>query len=224
MRANWIALFFAALSWIPSNALATQVWTGVTAAGPVEEDGRLLLRLSASARFEQGGDAFARSAVRPGVGWRVNERLDLWVGYTHITMHNNGANDITVGEDRIWQQASYDIGEAFGGKLTAHTRFEQRFRESTNDTGYRVRQRFRYTRPINENFSVVLWDEIFIGFNDTTGGNRAGYQQNRVFAGFGYKLNDSLSLNAGYINNNRTRASTGNTTEHNASFSLRFRL
>ena len=224
MQANWIALVFAALSWIPSNALATQVWTGVTVSGPVEDDSRLLLRFSANARFDRGGDAFIRSGVRPGIGWRVNDGLDLWVGYTHLTMHNSGVDDISVGEDRIWQQASYDIGEAFGGKITAHTRFEQRFREFTNDTGYRARQRFRFVRPVNDKVSFILWDEIFIGFNDTTGGNRAGYQQNRVFAGFGYKLNDSLSLNAGYINNNRTRASTGNTTEHNASFSLRFKL
>ena len=65
------------------------------------------------------------------------------------------------------------------------TRFEQRFVESGNDTGLRLRQFLRAQRelPGCPPLMLVCWDEIFFDLNDTDWGQSSGFGQNRIFAG-----------------------------------------
>ncbi|WP_269513725.1 DUF2490 domain-containing protein [Brevundimonas subvibrioides] len=175
-----------------------QVWTAAFASGPVREGGKVLAWWDSHARFRDEGDHLDTTLLRAGVGWRASPRLDLWAGYAHITQRRPGPDTV---EHRAWQQATYPIADLAGGRLTGRTRLEQRFREGTDDTGWRVRQFVRWSRPVaSSDFSVVLSNETFVTLNRTDWGQSGGYDQNRAFAGVGWQMTPKFRLEAGYMN------------------------
>jgi hypothetical protein len=185
----------------PASAAAhddRQVWTAAFASGPVQEGSRVLAWFDGHARFREEGERLDVTIVRPGIGWRVSPRLDLWAGYAHVTLRRPGPDGE---EHRAWQQATYPIADIAGGRLTGRTRLEQRFREGGDDTGLRLRQFVRWSRPIAaSDVSVVVSNETFIGINDTDWGQADGYDQNRAFVGLGWQVAPKLRLEAGYMN------------------------
>jgi len=157
-----------------------------------------MLWFDGHARFADDIGRLGVSIIRPGFGYRVSDTTTLWLGYARVTAHP-GEN---IDEDRIWQQATFPLGEVFGGKLSGRTRLEQRFRDSDNDTGVRLRQFFRWARPFGDSaYSAVVWDEVFLGLNEAEWGQRDGLDQNRAFVGLAWKPDRRLRLEAGYLHN-----------------------
>lgn len=224
-RALWtLALASAAIAWPgPAAADDTQLWSAVFVNGPAKEDSRLLLWFDGHARFRGGGDELDVSILRPGLGWRVSPKVDVWGGYARVTTHRNGPD---LQEDRLWQQATYQVTEVAGGRLTGRTRLEQRFRETGDDTGWRLRQTLRYARPIeNTPLSLVVNNEAFVGLNDADWGQRSGFDQNRAFVGGAWQATRQLRIEAGYLNQHiNGHGSAPDRTNHNASLSLNVSL
>lgn len=189
----------ALMSAVPAAAQHdNQVWAASFASGPVREGSRVLVWWDAHARFRDEGDHLDTTILRPGVGWRASPRLDLWAGYAHITLRRPGPDGA---EHRTWQQATYPIAEVAGGRLTGRTRLEQRFREGGDETGWRVRQFVRWSRPVaGPDVSLVLSNETFIALNETDWGQRDGYDQNRAFAGLGWQMTRKFRVEGGYMN------------------------
>ncbi len=205
----------------PALANDNQGWTAFSVTGPITEDGRFLVWFDAHARYRDDATDLDTTILRPGVGWKVSDDLSLWGGYARVTSHREGPN---IEEDRIWQQATYKVSEILGGALSGRTRFEQRFRNTGSDTGLRLRQAFRWARPIEgTDWSYVLANETFIGLNDTDWGQESGYGQNRAFAGLAWKAASNVRLEAGYLNNHIDGAG-GDRTNHNLSVALFFSL
>lgn len=189
----------AVLAWLPGvSAAQDQVWSSVNTSGPVSTGSRWLVWFDGHARFREGGDTLDTTILRPGVGYRVNPRLDLWVGYAQVTNRRPGAD---VQEHRVWQQASYPIVRIAGGALTGRTRLEQRFREGGDGTGLRLRQFVRWSRPLGDGpVSAVVANETFIALNDADWGQRGGFDQNRAFLGLAWQATPKARLEAGYLN------------------------
>jgi hypothetical protein len=182
----------------PALAEPDQVWAGVFASGTPVDGSRLLLWFDGHARYREGGDELDVSIVRPGVGWRVDDGVDVYAGYARVTLHRDGGD---LGEDRFWQQALYPLGKFGGATLSGRTRLEQRWRETGDDTGWRLRQFVRLGVPIEGGpFSIVVWDEVFLGLNDADWGQASGYDQNRLFLGAAWRVNDRVRLEGGYLN------------------------
>ena len=217
----WLFGIFSAIQLIASPAAAdsdTQGWSALAISGPAQKDSRFLLWFDGHARFRDDISELGVSIIRPGIGWKVDDDLSLWLGYARVTSHLDGPD---ISENRIWQQATYPITSVFGGKLSGRTRVEQRFRETGDDTGHRVRQFFRWSRPIGESdFSYVVWDELFIPVNDTDWGQRSGFDQNRGFAGIAWKPQSNLRFEAGYLNNYLNGVGAANRINHNVSVAL----
>jgi len=203
-----------------ASAGDTQGWSALAVSGPVQPDSRFLLWFDGHARFRDDSSELGVTIARPGVGWRIADGSALWLGYGRITNHLDGPN---IGENRIWQQATFPLGRLFGGALSNRTRLEQRFREDGSDTGIRLRQFLRWARPLNENFSAVAWNELFIGLNATDWGQRDGFDQNRLFAGGAWHIKDTLRLELGYLNNRLGRPGDDQ-TNHNISLTLFMQL
>lgn len=165
----------------PAHAQDTQLWTGLSVNGPAEEDSRFLLWFDGHARYSDDISRLGVSIIRPGVGYKVNDRLSLWAGYAWVVSRADGRDNIT--DNRFWQQATYKIAGGEWGSLSGRTRLEQRFLNTGSDTGWRVRQMIRYTKPLTDQLSATAWNETFIALNDTNFGARSGYDQNRSFAG-----------------------------------------
>lgn len=48
--------------------------------------------------------------------------------------------------------------------------------------------------------SAIVWDEVFLNFNDTDWGAQSGFDQNRGFLGLGYVVTRRLRIEMGYLN------------------------
>ena len=175
-----------------------QSWTGFFLSGPPDKDSKLLVWFDGHARFREGAGEIDVSIVRPGLGWRVSSTLDVYAGYAHISQYRETGD---IEEHRLWQQAIYPIADFAGGKLTGRTRLEQRFRDTGDDTGWRLRQFLRFGRPIDGTpFGIVVSNEVFIGLNQTDWGQQDGYDQNRLFLGASWQIQSSMRLEGGYLN------------------------
>ena len=165
-------------------------WTAVLAQGDFDQLGwqteRLKWWFDGHYRLFDDANGFGQSIVRPGIGWTLNERSTVWAGYGWIrTSPLAGAE---FDEHRIWQQWTWS--KTFGPWRLAHRpRFEQRLLETGDDVGLRFRQFVRATHnlPSMPRMTLVCWDEIFYNLNNTDWGASSGFDQNRIFAGVGYK-------------------------------------
>ncbi|MEL6369850.1 MAG: DUF2490 domain-containing protein [Pseudomonadota bacterium] len=199
-----------------AHADDTQFWTALFSNGPVTEDSRTLLWFDGHARYSEDVSRLGVSIIRPGIGYKLNDRVSLWAGYAWVESRADGRDNIT--EHRIWQQATYKIAGGQWGSLSGRTRLEQRFLNTGDETGYRLRQFFRYSKPLDARWTATAWNETFIALNDTDFGAEAGYDQNRTFVGLRWKANRLFSLEGGYLLNDLNRAV--DQTNHNASLSI----
>lgn len=148
--------------------------------------------------------------LRTGIGYNLTENNNnLLLGYGYILSQNyfDSTDDkIDVNEHRIYQQfiTRQSISRV---KVQHRYRFEQRWVEDTD-----LRLRFRYFLSLNipiNNASIInktwyasIYNEIFINNKQTL------FDRNRLYAGLGYKLNDTVKFEVGYMNqflNNNNR-------------------
>lgn len=191
-----------------------QAWSALFISGKPAKDGRLLFWFDGHARFNDDASDLGVSILRPGLGWRVNSNLDLWAGYARVVSRTEGAPDVE--ENRTWQQAAYPVATVFSGALAGRTRLEQRFRETGDDTGWRLRQFFRWERRFDGSpFSPVIANELFININDSDWGQRSGFDQNRLFVGAAFRPSNNVRFEGGYLNNIINTAGPGGQTNHN---------
>lgn len=202
----------------PARAQDTQLWTALISNGPVKKDSRLLLWFDGHARYSDDVSRLGVSILRPAIGYKLNNNISLWTGYAYVVSRADGRNNII--DQRIWQQATYSIGQGDWGSLSGRTRLEQRFLNTGDDTGYRLRQFVRYTKPLAPKWKFVAWNEIFIALNDTDFGAEDGLDQNRTFVGANFAVSKRFSLEAGYLLNRLRRPGADGLTNHNISLNF----
>lgn len=139
--------------------------------------------------------------VRPAVGASIHPWLSAWLGYAWVPVFDDPTSERTD-EHRIWQQVILapklpELGLSFQSR----TRFEQRFGENGDDVGFRLRQFVRANWRPDATFpvGVAVWDEVFIGLNDTDWGAPQGFDQNRIFIGPFLQLSSWARLEVGYL-------------------------
>ena len=206
----------------PSLREDFQTWTNITANGSF---GLLDPRLSkfrfwleGQGRFGNDSTTLSQGILRPGLGYSLTDRASVWLGYAFIpTMEPFTRNDLN--ENRIWQQLLWTPQTPFG-PITSRTRFEQRFTRAP-DVSYRFRQMVRYAYPLDfaPGFMLVGWDEIFLNLN-STGTFTAGFDQNRVFVGVGYNIDEHVRTELGYMNQYIYRDTTEDFMTHALSANL----
>lgn len=133
--------------------------------------------------------------LRTGVGYTLSEGNNLLLGYGFIHSQNYvGGTDekANVDEHRIFQQfiTKQKIGKV---GLQHRYRFEQRFVEDD------FKMRFRYFLGLSLPFSATsplyasAYNEIFLNTENKI------FDRNRLYTGLGYKLNDKLKVELGYM-------------------------
>ena len=137
--------------------------------------------------------------LKGGFGYSINKNFTLLAGAGRYATYSNDGNfskPFANEEFRIWQQVTMN-------KYLARLKFEHRYRIEQRwlTSGYRNRFRYRLNAyfPLNnknferKTFYLTAFDEIFLT-------NIAPYfERNRVFGGVGYKFNDKLILQPGYL-------------------------
>lgn len=174
----------------------TQVWSIVNATGALSD--KVVLAVEGQARLSDDASRLGQAIVRPSVGWRLDGSKTASLGYAYSRSTPKGRP--ATEEHRGWQQLVYRLaGDGTGLTLTGRTRLEQRWVEGRDGTGWRVRQQVRVTAPVKDRVRGVAWTESFVGFNQTSWGQRDGLHLWRSFAGVSVPISKTVTLEPGYL-------------------------
>jgi len=175
-----------------------RVWWNVTAQerGATESPWRWYVELQG--RMRDGVDALDQLLARPAIGYDLNARSSVWLGYGYTPAFPSAGGVVT--ENRAWQQYLWN-GPAAGGTLASRSRLEERSIEGNEALAWRFRQQVRVTRAVSSGgrATAIVWDEVFVHLNATRRTGR-GFDQNRVFGGIGLGLDSHARIEIGYMN------------------------
>jgi hypothetical protein len=148
---------------------------------------------------------------RPAVTYFFRDNLRLNVGYTLANHFPARELNTTRVEHRAWQQIWWN--QKYPGLTTLQwLRLEERFNEKVvadeklNGYNYtfRVRYNFSFFLPLKgkemapKTPFAAITNEVFLNFGDKVVYNT--FDQNRLFAGFGYQFSSHLNAQLGYMN------------------------
>ncbi len=162
-------------------------------------------------RRENGLKDWQQSLLRVGVNRKLNDNVTVHIGYGWIETFPYGdfpiASAGTFPEHRLYEQISFKqpIKKwTFTHRFRVEQRWLGRVKPGTDreiETWlflHRFRYQFRTQFAITPKLYAVAADEIFIGAGKNVGVNI--FDQNRVFLSVGYKINKTVSVEAGYFN------------------------
>jgi hypothetical protein len=156
--------------------------------------------IDAQARFFDPGSGAVQMLVRPAIGYRITDNMKGWLGYARFRTRSQAGT--VAHENRYWQQLDWAAGRWNGGDISMRARLEQRSVSTGEDIGVVLRFVTKYERPIGKDgrHSLILGIEPFVHLRDTDWGGESGLVQNRAFIGMGWRLSESISIEAGYMN------------------------
>ena len=154
----------------------------------------------AQARYFDVGSGINQYLVRPAVGYKIRDDLSAWVGYARFRSRNRAGS--VSNENRYWQQISWTAGKWNNGTVSLRARLEQRDLSTGDDLGLVLRTQAKYVRPVGSDGKryLALGIEPFFDLRDTDYGGDSGLGQNRISIGVGWRLSDTLTIEAGYMN------------------------
>jgi hypothetical protein len=206
MKRTFVAITAVAISSAPGALAENQIWIQADLEKSLPREPRAAVGLGTEMRYQPDGQ-LAAFVIRPKLSFEVNERLEVSGGYRYSQAIRTGADQV---EHRLWQQAEYDLFEAWGGEFSARTRLEQRYREGGSGTGWRVRQRIGLDYPLKgTGLTLSLSEEIILGLNTTEWGNDSGLQESRSRAGLEWMM-AGTEWELGYLQRDRD----GETSDH----------
>ena len=177
------------------------VWLIASTADALGDDGtRWRYSVDAQARYFDPGSGAAQYLLRPAVGYELDNGMTLWAGYARFRSRTQ--NGDYFDEDRFWQQVGWKPRPLGDGALSFRARLEERSVSRGDDLGITLRVMARYVQPIGTSgrTDFVFALEPFYDFVDTDWGGSSRLSQNRTFVGIGQRLNPSLRLETGYMN------------------------
>ena len=154
----------------------------------------------AQARYVDLSSGANQWLARPGIGYELQNGVKVWAGYARFRSRNRSGR--VADENRYWQQIDWRAGQWQGGRFSMRARLEQRSVDVGDDLGLVLRFMTKYVRPFAEDGdkSLIISLEPFVDLRDTDWGGESGLGQNRAFVGMGWRVSDSLTMEAGYMN------------------------
>jgi hypothetical protein len=225
MKRTLIALAtLAAVAGMPAPALAAsdaQLWANGAVNVKLSDKWRLSQELTA--RWSDNRNGLYEIESNTLLGYRLNKSVTLWAGYTHNPQYAGG--DFTVMEHRAREQVTFDGFARIGqGKLNGRVRFEQRWREGVDGTGWRLRPYLKYSLPIAGKTALNLSAEPFFNLNTTSFQKRPGLDRVRSMVTVSTPLTSKLTGELGYVNQRGFVADGPDTTDHAAYVGLALSL
>jgi hypothetical protein len=155
-----------------------------------------------------------QSLLRTGMNYALRKDVSLNAGYAFAETDHYGdyPNVNAFSEHRIYEQIvlKNPIGKVdVSHRFTLEQRFIEKFSIQNGETNTdwvflnRIRYRVRAEIPVyknstdNNSLSIILLDEVFVGFGKNVGANV--FDQNRLAVLLGYKVNKNVKIEAGYL-------------------------
>jgi hypothetical protein len=204
----------------------TNVWFNYSIMGPLrfdkEEGSRWRYIFDSPNRFGDDASKYSQGIWRAGLGYIFNAQWSAWAGYgySHTDVPYTGT---PFGEHRTFQQLLW-TRRISDFSFSSRFRLEERFPETGDDVGLRFRHQFRVSHPLGDQTSLiwVVWDELFLNLNQTDYGAMTGVDQNRAFAGIGWRWSETVRSEAGYLHHFNRRPGRENRVNHVLALSLAF--
>jgi hypothetical protein len=162
-----------------------QSWNLVTATVNLDQQRNWFLYGEVQPRVGDDISRLERLLLRSALGYNVNARLALSLGYGWTPTFINASYDENFrNENRIWQQALYRH-DLWGLQWQHRLRQEQRIIEDASGTSNRTRYLLRGSYGLSGNGDLGLtgYNEIFVTENGTTKGPIGGFDRDRFFFG-----------------------------------------
>lgn len=196
---NCIKLIVLLLASTPQFATAAQqtakMWSLLTLAG---DYGKIVYSIEPQLRLIYNNNVFQQFLANSGIGYKIAPHYQIWLGQT-FSADSQDAAPGSSDEYRLWQQLIWKH-TLRSASVISRTRFEERKSFFFPDWAYRLRERILISKPLNENFSLVFNDEIFLNVNKVSWIITNRLDQNRAFFGLERRLTEKTYLGLGYIN------------------------
>ena len=218
LRASLLIIALATVSTPPAAAKSdSQVWSTASATGKLSSRWRVQEELTS--RFSDNRNGLYEIESNTLLGYRLDKIVTLWAGYTHDPQYSSG--DFTIMEHRAREQVTFDGFAKLGrGKLSARIRTEQRWRDGSDGTGWRLRPFVKYSLPIAGKTALNLSSEPFFNLNTTAFQRQSGLERVRNLVSISTPLTKTISGEAGYMNQHGFVRSGPDTSDNIAYFAL----
>ena len=185
---------------IPAAASASsdsQIWG--TANANIKLADKWRLSEEVVTRFSDNKNGLYEIEAVTMLGFRPVKDVTLSVGYVHNPQYSGG--DFTVMEHRAREQVSVDNFAKLGpGKLSARARFEQRWREGVDGTGWRFRPYLKYSLPLMGKTALNLSTEPFFNLGTTSFQKTDGLDRVRNLVTISSPISKRVNGEFGYMN------------------------
>lgn len=207
---------------LPAPALAQddfQQW--LNASVKVDLSDRIAIQNETVARFSDDDGGLYQIESVTMLGYKFDKHVTLWAGYVHDPQYDAG--EFTIMERRAREQLTIDnfarIGKA---SLSGRLRFEQRWREGLDGTGWRFRPYIKFGLPLGGKAAPTLnlTTEAFINFNTTAFQSTGGLERARSAIALSFPLSEAVRIEAGYLNQHRFVRGGPDTDDHALTTSL----
>lgn len=169
-------------------------WNFVTITIPITD--KLFCQEVINTRVQDNFSELSTLFLRSGLAYQVHPQVSLWVGHDWFGFFGEKFSH----DNAIWGQA-----------LITHKHnkysFMHRIRQEHNFIPHqgdivtlRYMARMDRKMPFSKNprIGLIVWNEAFVNYNSNDTSN-AGFVQNRIFTGAGYKFNEHMALELGYM-------------------------
>jgi len=130
-------------------------------------------------------------------------------------------------EHRFREQVTFaKIARIAGGSIDARLRFEQRWRNGKDGTGWRFRPFVKYTHPFKPGgkTALVISHEGFWNFNTTSFQAKSGFERMRNLIAISTPITKNVNAEIGYLNQYTIVRGGEETMDHIASINLSLSL
>ena len=202
-----VAFFVSIFIHAQSKNIFTRNMTWGIVQSEVEFNKRWSAALDLQYRYEYtDGDVF-QWLIRPSVAYKTEKGWQFIAGYGRFALYPNPNGLPARPEQRLWQEVAHKW--IFGNKHTVapKIRFEQRFIKSYNGEeladhydhfAERLRLRVDYKYLLKESGHLFLFAGEEFLYHRLDNGFTV-FDQNRTWAGVGYKFNSTFTLQASYL-------------------------
>jgi len=201
-------IFFSILHCLCSQPLYAQqtfngTWDGITLFS--DQTKPVFYYVKTEGRFYLNQYTRNELLIRPALGYTVNKRLSLWLGYDM----NQTLSDSAKIRQTIWQQSQLKMIETPAIDLLARTRVEERFPAVNPGIAYRLRERAAITfKQLNKSLYPLIYDEVFVNVNHPAWVSIKTLSQNRVFLGAKIPVNGQVAIIVGYLDSSHYNTGT----------------
>lgn len=190
---------FLILANIPLPVVAVQqaekMWSLITLSG---DYGRMVYYIEPQLRLVYEDNLFQQFLANAGMGYKVVPNWQIWFGQT-FSLDSQDAVAGSLDECRLWQQIIWRR-RLPSLLFISRMRLEERKSLSFPDWAYRLRQRVLLNKPLTNNLSIVITNEIFFNINNASWIITDRLDQNRAYLGVEQQLSENTYLGVGYMN------------------------